>query len=157
MTPYETLDVWIDAHFDEEVRFLQQLVRVATDTPPAPNDGRDVELLHPLDTRRRILADAELEKLVDTARNVRDQAAELDRMAAAADDAIKLRMLDAGAIVDQDGRITAQWIAPTRKTIDWESVVAELVPHVARSTYHAALAKHSKPKKRYFRIGATKR
>ena len=28
------LDDWIDAHFDEEVTFLQALVRVPTDTPP---------------------------------------------------------------------------------------------------------------------------
>jgi acetylornithine deacetylase/succinyl-diaminopimelate desuccinylase-like protein len=37
MKPYERLDAWIDAHFDEEVRFLQELVRVPTDTPPGDN------------------------------------------------------------------------------------------------------------------------
>ncbi|MEO8835867.1 MAG: M20/M25/M40 family metallo-hydrolase [Caldimonas sp.] len=31
------LDTWIDAHFDEEVAFLQALVRVPTDTPPGDN------------------------------------------------------------------------------------------------------------------------
>ena len=31
------LDAWIDAHFDEQVRFLQELVRVPTDTPPGNN------------------------------------------------------------------------------------------------------------------------
>jgi acetylornithine deacetylase/succinyl-diaminopimelate desuccinylase-like protein len=31
------LDAWIDAHFDAEVRFLQELVRVPTDTPPGDN------------------------------------------------------------------------------------------------------------------------
>jgi acetylornithine deacetylase/succinyl-diaminopimelate desuccinylase-like protein len=31
------LDAWIDAHFDDEVRFLQALVRVPTDTPPGNN------------------------------------------------------------------------------------------------------------------------
>lgn len=35
--PYDTLDQWIDAHFDEEVAFLQALVRVPTDTPPGNN------------------------------------------------------------------------------------------------------------------------
>ena len=47
-TPYDTLDTWIDAHFDEEVRFLQALVRVPTDTPPgnnAPHAQRTAELL----------------------------------------------------------------------------------------------------------------
>jgi acetylornithine deacetylase/succinyl-diaminopimelate desuccinylase-like protein len=42
------LDAWIDAHFDDEVRFLQQLVRVPTDTPPgnnAPHAERTAELL----------------------------------------------------------------------------------------------------------------
>ncbi|QJW83635.1 ArgE/DapE family deacylase [Ramlibacter terrae] len=45
---YERLDAWIDAHFDEEVRFLQELVRVPTDTPPgnnAPHAERTAELL----------------------------------------------------------------------------------------------------------------
>ncbi len=48
MTDYKQLDAWIDAHFDEEVRFLQELVRVPTDTPPgnnAPHAERTAELL----------------------------------------------------------------------------------------------------------------
>ena len=49
MTPhYAALDTWIDQHFDEEVRFLQALVRVPTDTPPgnnAPHAERTAELL----------------------------------------------------------------------------------------------------------------
>jgi succinyl-diaminopimelate desuccinylase len=42
------IDDWIDAHFDEELRFLQALVRVPTDTPPgdnAPHAERTAELL----------------------------------------------------------------------------------------------------------------
>jgi acetylornithine deacetylase/succinyl-diaminopimelate desuccinylase-like protein len=34
---FAAIDAWIDAHFDEQVRFLQQLVRVPTDTPPGNN------------------------------------------------------------------------------------------------------------------------
>jgi succinyl-diaminopimelate desuccinylase len=48
MTDYDKLDAWIDAHFDQEVRFLQELVRVPTDTPPgdnAPHAERTAELL----------------------------------------------------------------------------------------------------------------
>ncbi|MDP2016860.1 M20/M25/M40 family metallo-hydrolase [Hydrogenophaga sp.] len=48
MTTDQQLDAWIDAHFDEEVRFLQELVRVPTDTPPgnnAPHAERTAELL----------------------------------------------------------------------------------------------------------------
>eukprot|EP01036_Dinobryon_divergens_P042290 gene42290-56182_t len=48
MTLHTQLDSWIDAHFDEEVRFLQELVRVPTDTPPgnnAPHAERTAELL----------------------------------------------------------------------------------------------------------------
>jgi acetylornithine deacetylase/succinyl-diaminopimelate desuccinylase-like protein len=44
----DRLDAWIDAHFDEEVRFLQALVRVPTDTPPgnnAPHAEKTAELL----------------------------------------------------------------------------------------------------------------
>ncbi|AWI53250.1 peptidase M20 [Aquabacterium olei] len=52
-TPIDTpdhaaLDAWIDAHFDDEVRFLQALVQVPTDTPPgnnAPHAQRTAELL----------------------------------------------------------------------------------------------------------------
>jgi len=46
--PHDLLDRWIDAHFDEEVRFLQALVQVPTDTPPgnnAPHAERTAELL----------------------------------------------------------------------------------------------------------------
>ena len=48
MTHYELLDTWIDAHFDEEVKYLQALVQVPTDTPPgnnAPHAERTAELL----------------------------------------------------------------------------------------------------------------
>ncbi|OGB46143.1 MAG: peptidase M20 [Burkholderiales bacterium RIFCSPLOWO2_12_FULL_65_40] len=51
MTHYAALDAWIDQHFDEEVRFLQALVRVPTDTPPgnnAPHAERTAELLNGL-------------------------------------------------------------------------------------------------------------
>jgi len=34
---FARLDAWVDANFDEEVRFLQALVRVPTDTPPGDN------------------------------------------------------------------------------------------------------------------------
>ncbi len=47
-SPHERLDAWIDAHFEEEVAFLQALVRVPTDTPPgrnAPHAERTAELL----------------------------------------------------------------------------------------------------------------
>jgi acetylornithine deacetylase/succinyl-diaminopimelate desuccinylase-like protein len=46
------LDAWIDAHFDEQVRFLQALVRVPTDTPPgnnAPHAERTAALLREFD------------------------------------------------------------------------------------------------------------
>ena len=47
-TDYDKLDHRIDTHFDEEVRFLQELIRVPTDTPPghnAPHAERMAELL----------------------------------------------------------------------------------------------------------------
>ena len=47
-TNYNQLDSWINAHFDEEVSFLQELLRVPTDTPPgnnAPHAERTAELL----------------------------------------------------------------------------------------------------------------
>ena len=46
---YDRLDRWVDEHFEEQVRFLQELVRVPTDTPPgnnAPHAERTAELLN---------------------------------------------------------------------------------------------------------------
>jgi len=54
MTPYQALDAWVDAHFDEQVKFLQALVRVPTDTPPgnnAPHAERTAELALYLEKR----------------------------------------------------------------------------------------------------------
>jgi acetylornithine deacetylase/succinyl-diaminopimelate desuccinylase-like protein len=51
-SPAARLDAWIDAHFDDQVRFLQALVRVPTDTPPgnnAPHAERTVALLREFD------------------------------------------------------------------------------------------------------------
>ena len=48
MNAYVQLDAWVDAHFDEEVTFLQALVQIPTDTPPgnnAPHAERTAELL----------------------------------------------------------------------------------------------------------------
>jgi succinyl-diaminopimelate desuccinylase len=45
---YDHLDRWVDEHFEEQVRFLQELVRVPTDTPPgnnAPHAERTAEML----------------------------------------------------------------------------------------------------------------
>ena len=45
---HHDLDAWVDEHFNEEVRFLQALVQVPTDTPPgnnAPHAERTAELL----------------------------------------------------------------------------------------------------------------
>ena len=48
MDMHAQLDAWIDAHFDEQVGFLQALVQVPTDTPPgdnAPHAERTAQLL----------------------------------------------------------------------------------------------------------------
>ena len=48
MIHYEQLDAWVDAHFDAQVQFLQELIRVPTDTPPgnnAPHAERTAVLL----------------------------------------------------------------------------------------------------------------
>ncbi|AZP11861.1 M20 family metallopeptidase [Undibacterium parvum] len=48
MNNYSQLDAWIDAHFDEQVQFLQKLIQVPTDTPPGnntPHAERTAELL----------------------------------------------------------------------------------------------------------------
>jgi succinyl-diaminopimelate desuccinylase len=62
---YQALDAWVNAHFDEQVRFLQELVRVPTDTPPgnnAPHAERTAELLSAmgLDAERHPVPEAEV-------------------------------------------------------------------------------------------------
>ena len=52
MTTYQALDQWIDQHFDEQVIFLQELIRVPTDSPPGnntPHALRTAELLKGFD------------------------------------------------------------------------------------------------------------
>jgi len=65
-TDYSALDAWIDQHFDEEVAFLQALVRVPTDTPPgnnAPHAERTAELLQPMgfEVERHAVPQAEVQ------------------------------------------------------------------------------------------------
>ncbi|MGB4117720.1 MAG: ArgE/DapE family deacylase [Polaromonas sp.] len=65
MTDYDKIDHWIDAHFDEQVAFLQALIRVPTDTPPgnnAPHAERTAELLHAmgLDAEKHPVPQAEV-------------------------------------------------------------------------------------------------
>ncbi|MET0348755.1 MAG: M20/M25/M40 family metallo-hydrolase [Rhizobacter sp.] len=65
MTDHDRLDAWIDAHFDEQMAFLQQLVRVPTDTPPgnnAPHAERTAELLAPFgfDAERHAVPEADV-------------------------------------------------------------------------------------------------
>ena len=57
-TAYEKIDTWIDTHFDEEVRYLQALVQVPTDTPPgnnAPHAERTAELLKSIEGKHSIV------------------------------------------------------------------------------------------------------
>ena len=65
MNSYEQLDAWIDTHFDEQVQFLQELIRVPTDTPPgnnAPHAERTAELLQKfgLDAEKHPVPEAEV-------------------------------------------------------------------------------------------------
>jgi succinyl-diaminopimelate desuccinylase len=49
MTTQEKLTAWIDAHFDEQVAFLQQVIRIPTDTPPgnnAPHADAVADMVH---------------------------------------------------------------------------------------------------------------
>jgi succinyl-diaminopimelate desuccinylase len=65
MNTYEQLDAWIEQHFDEQVRFLQELIRVPTDTPPGnntPHAERAAQLLHGMgiDTEKHAVPQAEV-------------------------------------------------------------------------------------------------
>jgi succinyl-diaminopimelate desuccinylase len=49
MNTNQQIEHWIDQHFGQQVQFLQQLIRVPTDTPPGnntPHALRTAELLH---------------------------------------------------------------------------------------------------------------
>jgi succinyl-diaminopimelate desuccinylase len=66
-TPYELIDAWVDAHFDEQVRFLQALVQVPTDTPPGhntPHAERTAELLKAFgfDAEKHVVPEAEVHR-----------------------------------------------------------------------------------------------
>ena len=66
MNEYDKLDAWIDTHFDEQVHFLQELIRVPTDTPPgnnAPHAERTAELLQAfgLEVEKRAVPEAEVQ------------------------------------------------------------------------------------------------
>ena len=52
MSNYQAIDQWIDQHFDEQVKFLHELIRVPTDSPPGnntPHALRTAELLKNFD------------------------------------------------------------------------------------------------------------
>ena len=66
MNTYEQLDAWIDQHFDEQVRFLQALIQVPTDTPPgnnAPHAERTAQLLQAMaiDVEKHVVPQAEVQ------------------------------------------------------------------------------------------------
>ncbi|WP_313298355.1 M20/M25/M40 family metallo-hydrolase [Diaphorobacter sp.] len=62
---YAALDAWIDQHFAEQVKFLQALVQVPTDTPPgnnAPHAERTAELIQPFgfDAEKHVVPEQEV-------------------------------------------------------------------------------------------------
>lgn len=64
-THHAQLDAWIAAHFEEEVRFLQALVQLPTDTPPgnnAPHADRTAELLQAMgyQAEKHVVPEAEV-------------------------------------------------------------------------------------------------
>ena len=63
--PHDQIDRWVDDHFDEEVRFLQALVQVPTDTPPgnnSPHAERTAELLQAFgfEAEKHVVPEAEV-------------------------------------------------------------------------------------------------
>ncbi len=61
----QQLDHWIDEHFNEQVQFLQELIRVPTDTPPGnntPHAERTAELLQAfgLEAEKHVVPEAEV-------------------------------------------------------------------------------------------------
>ncbi len=66
MNAHQQLDAWVEQHFDEQVAFLRELVRVPTDTPPgnnAPHAERTAALLAPMgfEAERHVVPAAEVQ------------------------------------------------------------------------------------------------
>ena len=62
---YAAIDAWIDEHFDEEVKFLQAMVQVPTDTPPgnnAPHAERTADLIKDFgfDAEKHVVPEADV-------------------------------------------------------------------------------------------------
>jgi acetylornithine deacetylase/succinyl-diaminopimelate desuccinylase-like protein len=62
---YAQVDEWVDANFHDQLRFLQQLIKVPTDTPPgnnAPHAERTAELLEGfgMQAERHVVPEAEV-------------------------------------------------------------------------------------------------
>ncbi|MSQ57422.1 MAG: M20/M25/M40 family metallo-hydrolase, partial [Limnohabitans sp.] len=58
MNHYQQIDVWVNHHFDEQVLFLQELVRIPTDTPPGnntPHALRTAQLLEQWDMHAKAI------------------------------------------------------------------------------------------------------
>ena len=67
MNHYQQIDDWVNQHFDEQVLFLQELVRVPTDTPPGnntPHALRTAQLLKQwdMDAKAIEIPDTEVKK-----------------------------------------------------------------------------------------------
>lgn len=67
MNHYQKIDDWVNQHFDEQVLFLQELVRVPTDTPPGnntPHALRTAQLLKQwdMDVKAIEIPDTEVKK-----------------------------------------------------------------------------------------------
>ena len=67
MNHYQQIDDWVNQHFDEQVLFLQELVRVPTDTPPGnntPHALRTAQLLKQwdMDVKAIEIPDTEVKK-----------------------------------------------------------------------------------------------
>ncbi|PXX45048.1 M20 family metallopeptidase [Undibacterium pigrum] len=67
MNNYEQLDAWVDSHFDEQVKFLQELIRVPTDTPPGnntPHAERTADLLQDMgiNAEKHVVPDSEVKE-----------------------------------------------------------------------------------------------
>lgn len=67
MNNYEQLDAWVDSHFDEQVKFLQELIRVPTDTPPGnntPHAERTADLLQDMGitAEKHVVPDSEVKE-----------------------------------------------------------------------------------------------
>lgn len=125
---------------------------VERDTAPPVESLADLQALIPIDNRRAIHVEPELDRLLNEWRSLQETARSFET----AIDQIRFKVAqqlgEHGAAIDAVGRTLVTFRAPAGMHTRWRDVAAELAQYVARNTYEQAVRKHSRPYQRECKI-----